>query len=94
MDSRHISRVFYDGEQYVSFYEIIKVIRDISDDFCEQDFHEACSALEWVAEQLQFAMIADGIRNEQRDEHSTALMTVVISLVYLPLLLRLRTTKR
>ena len=65
MDSRHISRVFYNGEQYVSFYEIIKVIRDIGDDFCEQDFHEACSALEWVAEQLQFAMIADGIRNEQ-----------------------------
>jgi len=56
MEGRHISRVFYDGEQYVSFYEIIKTIRDIGDDFCEQDLHEACSALEWVAEQLQFAM--------------------------------------
>jgi hypothetical protein len=56
--------VFYDGEQYVSFYEIIKAIRDISDDFCEQDLHEACSALEWVAEQLQFSMIADGIKYE------------------------------
>lgn len=56
--------MFYDGEQYVSFYEIIRVIRDIGDDFCEQDLHEACSALEWVAEQLQFSMIADGIRYE------------------------------
>jgi hypothetical protein len=65
LEGRHISRVFYDGEQYVSFYEIIKVIRDTGDDFCEQDLHEACSALEWVAEQLQFAMIADGIRHEQ-----------------------------
>lgn len=64
VDSRHVSRVFYDGEQYVSFYEIIKAIRDISDDFCEQDLHEACSALEWVAEQLQFSMIADGIKYE------------------------------
>ncbi len=43
---------------------VIKVIRDIGDDFCEQDLHEACSALEWVAEQLQFSMIADGIRHE------------------------------
>ena len=66
MDGRHISRVYYDGEQYVSFYEIIKVIRDIGGDFHEQDLHEACSALEWVAEQLQFAMIADGIRHEQK----------------------------
>jgi hypothetical protein len=56
--------VFYDGEQYVSFYEIIRVIRDIGDDFCEEDLHEACSALECVAEQLQFSMIADGIRYE------------------------------
>ena len=68
MDSRHISRVFFKGEQYVSFYEVIKAIRDISDDFCEQDLHEACSALEWVAEQLQFSMIADGIRNEQEQD--------------------------
>jgi hypothetical protein len=65
MDSRHISRVFFKGEQYVSFYETIKAIRDIADDFCEQDLHEACSALEWVAEQLQFSMIADGVRHEQ-----------------------------
>jgi len=65
LEGRHVSRVFFKGEQYVSFYEIIKVIRDIGDDFCEQDLHEACSALEWVAEQLQFSMIADGIRNEQ-----------------------------
>jgi hypothetical protein len=56
--------VFYDGEQYVSFYELIKAIRDIADDFCEEDLHEACGALEWVAEQLQFSMIADGIRHE------------------------------
>lgn len=64
VEGRHISRVFFKGEQYVSFYEVIKVIRDIGDDFCEQDLHEACGALEWVAEQLQFSMIADGIKYE------------------------------
>lgn len=64
MEPRQISRVFFRGEQYVSFYEIISAIRDVSDDFCEQDLHEACSALEWLAEQLQFSMITDGIKYE------------------------------
>jgi len=66
MESRHIARVFYDGQQYVSFYEIIKVIRDTGEDFHEEEFHEAGDALDWLAEQLQFAMIADGVRNEQK----------------------------
>lgn len=64
MEGRHIARVFYHGQQYVSFYEIIKVIRDTSEDFKEQELNEASGALEWLAEQLQFAMIADGIRHE------------------------------
>ena len=65
MESRHIARVFYEGQQYVSFYEIIKVIRDTSEDFYEEELHEAGDALDWLAEQLQFAMIADGTRHEQ-----------------------------
>ena len=65
MESRHIARVFYDGQQYVSFYEIIKVIRDTSGDFYKEDLNEAGNALDWLAEQLQFAMIADGTRYEQ-----------------------------
>ena len=66
MEGRHIARVFYDGQQYVSFYEIIKVIRDTSKDFHEEELDEAGDALEWLAEELQFAMIADGTRNEQK----------------------------
>jgi hypothetical protein len=65
LESRHIARVFYDGQQYVSFYEIIKVIRDTSGDFYKEDLNEAGNALDWLAEQLQFAMIADGTRHEQ-----------------------------
>jgi len=65
LESRHIARVFYEGQQYVSFYEIIKVIRDTSEDFYQEELDEAGDALDWLAEQLQFAMIADGTRNEQ-----------------------------
>ena len=57
--------MFYEGQQYVSFYEIIKVIRDTSEDFYQEELDEAGDALDWLAEQLQFAMIADGTRNEQ-----------------------------
>lgn len=61
MSRKQIPRVFFKGEQYVSFNGMIEAIKEIAGDFCEADFHEACKALDWVAEQLSFAMIVDGI---------------------------------
>lgn len=61
---RSVERIFYNNEQYVSFYGIIEAIREIAEDFCEEGYHEADQALSWVAEQLQFSMIVDGIRSE------------------------------
>lgn len=67
MEKRHlIPRIFYQGEQYVSFFDVILSIRELSNDYYDSGYEEAARALLWLAEQLEFSMIVDGIRNEQK----------------------------
>lgn len=65
---RLVSRVHFKGEQYVSFADLIESIREVADDYCDAEYHEACTALRWLAEQLDFSMIVDGIRYEQEQD--------------------------
>ena len=66
MEKRHlIPRLFYQGEQYVSFFDMILSIKELSNDYREAGYNEAAGALGWLAEQLEFSLIVDGIRNEQ-----------------------------
>lgn len=67
-ERRLIGRVYFQGEQYVSFAGLIEAIKEVAEDYCEAEFHEACTALRWLAEQLDFSMIVDGIRYEQEQD--------------------------
>lgn len=60
---QQIRRLIFNGEQYVSYRDIIEALKQVADDYWEEEYYDTFEALLWLIDQFEFSMIVDELEN-------------------------------